>query len=241
MSTQPVPIAIIGAGRMGKAIASLAPERGCDVVAMLDVSDTEAGLTPASFNGAVVAIEFTEPAAAVNNAIACMTANVPVVIGTTGWIAQLPALTQAASEHKARVLWSPNFSLGVQLFLSIAEQAARVMKSSGAFDTHVLETHHAAKKDAPSGTAIAIADALKTGSGDAEVNTTSIRVGHVPGTHEEIFDAPLEQVRLIHEARVRRVFADGALHAARWLAGVQAPGIYTMRDMIAAQTRAEHT
>jgi 4-hydroxy-tetrahydrodipicolinate reductase len=241
VNTKRVPVAIIGAGRMGHAIASLAPERSCEIVAMLDVDDTRAGLTTQSFNNAAVAIEFTEPAAAVNNAIACMRAGMPVVIGTTGWSAQMPALVDAAREFKGHVLWSPNFSLGVQLFMSIAEHAARVMKSSGAFDTHVVETHHAAKKDAPSGTAIAIADALKSGSGDAVIQTSSVRTGHVPGTHEVIFDAPFEQVRLVHEARDRRVFADGALHAARWLATVKAPGIYTMRDMIAAQTSAEHT
>jgi 4-hydroxy-tetrahydrodipicolinate reductase len=236
-----VSVAIIGAGRMGRAIEALAGERGCDIVAMLDVSDTAAGLTKESFKGAAVVIEFTEPSAAVNNAIACMKVGMPVVIGTTGWSAQMPALTAAANEFNGRVLWSPNFSLGVQLFMSIAEQAARFMKSAGTFDTHIVETHHSAKKDAPSGTAIAIADAIKSGSGAADVATTSVRTGHVPGTHEVIFDAPFEQVRLIHEARDRRVFADGALHAARWLANIDVPGIYTMRDMIAAQTSGEHT
>jgi 4-hydroxy-tetrahydrodipicolinate reductase len=226
---------------MGHAIHALASERGCEVVAMLDVSDTAAGLTKQSFTGASVAIEFTEPAAAVDNAVACMKAGMPVVIGTTGWGANMPMLAAAADEFKGRVLWSPNFSLGVQLFMSIAEQAARFMKSAGTFDTHIVETHHSAKKDAPSGTAIAIADAIRSGSGAVDVATTSVRTGHVPGTHEVIFDAPFEQVRLIHEARDRRVFADGALHAARWLASIDVPGIYTMRDMIAAQTSVEHT
>ena len=231
MSAPPVPVAIIGMGRMGRAIATLAPERGCDVVVTLGSVDMRSRLTRDSFANAAVAIEFTEPSAAVKNAVACVEVGMPVVIGTTGWSAQMPVLTAAVETNNGLVLWSPNFSLGMQLFIRIAENAARLM-SAGSYDQHIVETHHAAKKDAPSGTAIAIAEAVTRGTGHAAVPTTSVRVGHVPGTHEVIFDAPFEQIRLSHEARDRRVFADGALYAARWLSTQRRHGIYTMRDVI---------
>ncbi|MDQ8158580.1 MAG: dihydrodipicolinate reductase C-terminal domain-containing protein, partial [Gemmatimonadota bacterium] len=157
----------------------------------------------------------------------------PVVIGTTGWSAQLPAVEAAAQAAHCAALWSPNFSIGVQLFLAMAEDAAKRARQVSGFDAHVVETHHVAKVDAPSGTGIAIADRLREGLG-REVPITSVRTGSVPGTHEIIFDAPFEQIRLVHEARDRRVFADGALTAARWLAAARAPGMYTMRDVLAS-------
>ena len=225
-----IPVALIGMGRMGQAIASLADSRGCDIVATLDAADTASGITKAQLGGAAVAIEFTEPHSAVANAEACVALSCPVVIGTTGWRSELPRLEAATQRHGGRILWSPNFSYGVQLFLAIAEFVGERMRDTG-FDAHLLETHHSAKKDAPSGTAIAIADEVKRGLLQ-DVPTTSVRVGHVPGTHALIFDAPFEQIRLIHEARDRRVFADGALRAARWLAQHDTPGVYTLRDLL---------
>lgn len=229
----PVRVALIGMGRMGRALDALAPERGCDVVARLDASEMANGITAADLHGAQVAIEFTTPESSVANTIALLHARCPVVIGTTGWSAHLPEIEAAAHRLHCAVLWSPNFSIGVQLFLAMAEDAARRARQVSGFDVHVVETHHIAKLDAPSGTGIAIAERLQSGLG-RDVPITSVRTGSVPGTHEIIFDAPFEQIRLVHEARDRRVFADGALTAARWLAAEPAPGVYTMRDVLAS-------
>jgi 4-hydroxy-tetrahydrodipicolinate reductase len=222
------PIALIGMGRMGRTLQALAAERGMRVVATLDHGDA---IDRASLNGAAVAIEFTEPAAAVANVRACLAAGCPVVVGTTGWLDALPALTEEVRTAAGRMLWAANFSVGVNAMFAVAETAARVLRAAG-FDAHLVETHHTAKKDAPSGTALAIARAVRAGSG-ADVPITAVRVGHVPGTHALVFDAPFEQVTLTHEARDRRVFAEGALVAARWLAGARAPGVYTMQDVLA--------
>ena len=126
------------------------------------------------------------------------------------------------------MVWAANYSVGVNLFFELAATAGRVMAGSS-FDVHVVETHHAAKKDAPSGTAQTLVGVLREGLGRA-APVTSVRTGHVPGTHEIVFDAPFEQVRLEHAARDRRVFADGALLAARWLVGRR--GVYTMADVL---------
>ena len=229
----PVRVALIGMGRMGRALDALAPERGCDVVARLDASEMANGITADDLHGAQVAIEFTTPASSVANTIALLQARCPVVIGTTGWSAHLPEIEAEAHRSHCAVLWSPNFSIGVQLFLAMAEDAARRARHVTGFDVHVVETHHLAKLDAPSGTGIAIAERLQDGL-ERDVPITSVRTGSVPGTHEIIFDAPFEQIRLVHEARDRRVFADGALTAARWLAAARPAGVYTMRDVLAS-------
>lgn len=226
-----VRIALVGMGKMGRALDVLASERGCEVVARLDVGEMERGLTAVDLNGAQVAIEFTTPESALRNASAVLALGCPVVIGTTGWNANLPTLDAAVATHRCAALWSPNYSVGVQLFLQIAEDAARRLRDVQGFDAHIVETHHTAKKDAPSGTGIAIGERVAAGLGH-EVAISSVRVGSVPGTHEIILDAPFEQIRLVHEARDRRVFADGALTAARWLAATRAPAVYTMRDVL---------
>jgi 4-hydroxy-tetrahydrodipicolinate reductase len=160
-----------------------------------------------------------------------MKAGVPVVIGTTGWYERVQALTDLSTAHSGRVLWSPNFAPGVQIMLALAETAGRLFRHAPGFDAHLVETHHTAKLDAPSGTAIALRERAEAGL-SRSLPVSSVRVGSVPGTHEFIFDAPFEQVRLTHEARDRRVFADGALAAARWLAAKSEPGVYTMRDVL---------
>ncbi len=228
----PVRVALIGMGRMGRAIDALAAERGVEVVARLDAAAMARGLTREALHGAQVAIEFTQPDVAVGNALACLAVGCPVVVGTTGWLAEHDTLRQGVAQHACAALTAPNFSIGVQLFLAIAEEAGRRMRQISAFDAHIVETHHAAKKDAPSGTGIAVGERVERGLGRA-VPISSVRVGSVPGTHEVIFDAPFEQIRLVHEARDRRVFADGALTAARWLAAGRSPALYGMHDVLA--------
>ncbi len=228
----PLRIALIGMGRMGAAIDALASAHGCTVVARLGAAAVaQDGITRAALAEADVAIEFTVPDAALDNAEACLRAGTPVVIGTTGWYDRLDTLHTLADTHAGRVLWAPNFAPGVQLMLALAEAAGRLFRHAPGFDAHLVETHHTAKLDAPSGTAIAVRDRAERALGRA-VPVTSVRVGSVPGTHELVLDAPFEQVRITHEARDRRVFADGALAAARWLAADRAPGVYTMRDVL---------
>ncbi|WP_434480738.1 4-hydroxy-tetrahydrodipicolinate reductase [Gemmatimonas sp.] len=233
MTGAPVRVALVGMGRMGRALEALAPERGCEVVARLDAPEMARGLTVADLHGAEVAIEFTTPETALPNAVALLALGCPVVIGTTGWNAHMAQLEAAVVSSRCAALWAPNFSLGVQLFLAIAEDAARRAREITGIDVHVVETHHTAKKDAPSGTGIAIAERLEAGLGRA-VPVSSVRVGSVPGTHEVIMDAAFEQITLTHTARDRRVFADGALAAARWLAAPHTPAVYTMRDVLSA-------
>ena len=225
-----VRVAIIGDGRMGRAVAALAPERGFEVVALIGIEGNAhgSGITRERLAAAEVAIEFTEPAAAADNALACIAAGVPVVVGTTGWYDRLPQVEAATLAGNGALLWAPNFSAGVVLFRTLLERAGALFAGTG-FAARIVETHHAAKKDAPSGTAIALGEAFGAGSGrDPEI--TSIRVGHVPGTHELVLDGPFEQIRLAHEARDRRVFADGALRAASWLRGRR--GVFTMNDVL---------
>ncbi len=224
----PLRVAVIGAGKMGRAVAALAAERGFRVVATLGRGDV---VGPDTLAGAEVAVDFTEPAAALPNARACLAAGCPVVVGTTGWLDELPALARAVDAAGGRLLWAANFSVGVNAMLGVVAAAARALRGAG-FDAHLVETHHAAKKDAPSGTALALARAAE-GAWGAPLGITSVRVGHVPGTHALTFDAPFEQLRLTHEARDRRVFAEGALVAARWLAAQPRPGVYTMQDVLA--------
>ena len=229
-ATAPVRLALIGMGKMGRALDALSGERGLAVVARIDPSaDDYAGVTTASLGGAQVAIEFTMPDAVAGNVRACLRARCPVVVGTTGWYDQLPELTREVQVAGGALLTAPNFSLGVAVFDRVVAEAARLFGALGEFDVHMIETHHAGKKDAPSGTAGFLATSAER-AGGRPVPITSVRTGSVPGTHELVFDAPFEQVRLVHEARDRRVFAEGALAAARWLVGRR--GVFTMQDVL---------
>lgn len=223
-------IAIIGDGKMGRTIGQMVQERGWHLTAMLGEEHNRdgAGITRRALGDPDVAIEFTEPSSAVSNIMACIHEGVPVVVGTTGWYDALPMITETANEEGATLLWAPNFSIGVTLFVELARRAAEIMSRSD-FSAAMVETHHSAKKDAPSGTALAIARAME-GSLGKPLPVTSVRTGSVPGTHEIIFDGQFEQITMRHEARDRRVFADGALRAAEWLRGRK--GVYTMRDVL---------
>jgi 4-hydroxy-tetrahydrodipicolinate reductase len=229
-------IAIIGDGKMGQAIQQLAVEKGWKVVALLGERESASGrgINAATLGGADVAVEFTQPDAAVANITASLRAGVPVVVGTTGWYDSLPEVTRVAKEAGTGLLWSPNFSLGVNVLIELARYAGTLMRPLDGFDAHIVETHHSRKKDAPSGTAIAIGKAASD-TLDRPIPMTSIRTGSVPGTHELIFDGLFEQLSLTHVARDRRVFAEGALQAADWLVGKK--GVFTMRDVLSLPVR----
>jgi len=222
-------LAIIGMGKMGRAVADLAPDRGWTVVAQL-TSREMASPTRESLAGADVAVEFTVPSAAPANVRALVALGCPVVVGTTAWYDGFGGIRRYVEEQGGALLTAPNFSIGVNAFEHIVAEAARALRAATGFGVAEVETHHAAKKDAPSGTALTLAAAAE-GTWGAPIPITSVRVGSVPGTHEFIFDAPFEQIRLTHQARDRRVFAEGALLAAGWLIGKR--GVFTMRDVIA--------
>jgi 4-hydroxy-tetrahydrodipicolinate reductase len=223
-------LAIIGDGKMGRALRALADDAGFEVIAYLGKKEVVGGPSTKQLGNADIAVEFSVPNAAAANVIACARAGIPVVSGTTGWDDQRPAAEKAVLDAKGSLLWSPNFSIGVAIFARVVEQAARdIALTQGTFGAHVVETHHDQKQDAPSGTGKMLAARASAALG-APVPITSVRTGHVPGTHELIFDAAFEQIRLVHEARDRRVFAAGALAAARWLLGQK--GIFTMNDFL---------
>ncbi len=234
-STQPPRIAIVGMGRMGHAVQRLAEERQWPIAARIgrdSASDIESAL-----DGADVAIDFTTAGAVLDNVRACLRAGVPVVVGTTGWLDEREQLEGEVREAQGAMFWAPNFSLGVNVFWRVAERAAALIASVPGFEAAILESHHSAKKDAPSGTAIELERRVSSAIGHS-VPVSSIRVGHVPGTHELILDGQFEQLRVEHVARDRRVFAEGALLAASWL--VQAvrdgrSGTFTMDDLLGVE------
>lgn len=222
-------LAIIGMGKMGRAVEQLARERGFEVVARLGKGDPIAAGT---LNGAEVAVEFTSPRSAPANAKATILAGCPIVVGTTGWYESRADVDALVKSKGGALLVAPNFSPGIAAFGEIVKAAARILKTMPGYDAHIIETHHAAKKDMPSGTAKSLEEWAAAVWG-ANIPVTSVRVGSVPGTHEFVFDAPFEQIRLVHTARDRRVFAEGALHAARWLIG--RTGVFTMQDVISGR------
>jgi 4-hydroxy-tetrahydrodipicolinate reductase len=216
---------------MGQTVRRLAPERGWNVVAEFGARGNSLGaaITRESLCGADVAIEFTTADAAPANARACARAGCPVVVGTTGWDAERAAVERDVLASEGAMLAAANLSVGVNVFFRIAEYAARLTARLAALDAHIVEIHHAAKRDAPSGTALELA--RRTGAARGrEIPISSIRVGNVPGTHTLVLDGGFEQISLEHVARDRLVFADGALTAARWLIGRR--GIFTMADVM---------
>ncbi|GMV03792.1 MAG: 4-hydroxy-tetrahydrodipicolinate reductase [Gemmatimonadota bacterium] len=224
-------IALLGMGRMGREIRALAEERGIVVAAALDEAEVRGDRAAAvrSVATAEVALDFTVPGAAVDNVRLCLEAGVPVVVGTTGWYERMDEVAALVRAADGGLLWAANFSVGVAALSALARRAGELLRSMEGFDAHLVETHHAAKKDAPSGTGIVLARAASEGAG-RDVPISSVRTGHVPGTHELVLDGPFEQLVLRHEARNRRVFADGALRAAAWLPGRK--GIFTMNDVL---------
>lgn len=223
-------LAIIGMGKMGRAIEQLAPERGFTIASRIDPHGGDApSVSKASLADAEVAVEFTTPSAAAQNIAAALEAKCAVVVGTTGWYEKRADVEKLVGKHGGALLIAPNFSIGVAVFAQVVRAAAAAFRKAPGFDAHMVETHHAAKKDAPSGTAANL-EKIAAAELGRSIPITSVRVGSVPGTHELIFDGAFEQIRLEHVARDRRVFADGALLAARWIIGKQ--GVFTMEDVL---------
>jgi 4-hydroxy-tetrahydrodipicolinate reductase len=214
-------LAIVGYGKMGKLIEQLAPEYGFEVVLKLDEFNNPdgAGLTAANFAGVDVAIEFSIPAAVPRNVEGIAALGVPIVVGTTGWLDQMDRMKAAVLKHGAGFVWSPNFSIGVNVFFRLVAEAARLLAEEPAYGSWAWEIHHSAKKDAPSGTLLKLVEEMRTAGYARPIDVGSNRAGTIPGTHEIGFDSAADTITLRHTARSREGFARGALKAAQWIVG----------------------
>jgi 4-hydroxy-tetrahydrodipicolinate reductase len=225
-------IAIIGNGKMGKAIAALAGERGHVIHTVINRVENPGGraLTPERLSGADVAVEFTRPDAAAGNLERLIELGIPTVTGTTGWIEELPRLTTLVKQRGAALLHAANFSVGVHLFFQAARDLARRFRGRSDFTVSIHEEHHAAKVDAPSGTALQLQRQLWAEEPGHRFPITSVRSGETPGTHTLTYEGAFETISLSHITRSRQVFAAGALAAAEWLPGHT--GVFTFEDML---------
>jgi 4-hydroxy-tetrahydrodipicolinate reductase len=225
-------IAIVGNGKMAKAVADLATKRGHTIHTTVHRLENAAGgaLTKERLTGVDVVVEFTRPDAVVANLERLIELGIPTVTGTTGWADALPRLTALVGKCGGTVLHSPNFSVGVQLFFRAARELARSFRGRPEFVVSILEEHHAAKVDAPSGTALLLQRQLWSEEPGRRFPITSVRAGTSPGTHTLTYDGPHETVTLSHVAKSREAFAAGALAAAEWLPGHT--GIFTFEEML---------
>jgi 4-hydroxy-tetrahydrodipicolinate reductase len=220
-------VLLVGRGRMVRIVESLCADYGFEVAGWID----RAGAArEADWPDAAVAIDFSTADAVPRNLPRLAARGLSVVIGTTGWQAHEDALRADPAVRQIGVVAAPNFALGVNIFLALAERAGALMAPHESFGAWIHEAHHAAKRDAPSGTARALEAALRRGRYARVVNIASTRAGSIPGTHTLGFDAAAETMTITHEARDRSVFARGALEAARWVIGRR--GWFTMRDVL---------
>jgi 4-hydroxy-tetrahydrodipicolinate reductase len=224
-------IAIVGNGKMGRAVAALAEERGHGVHVIGRAENAGgAALTRERLAGIDVAIEFTRPDVVVGNLERLIEAGVPTVTGTTGWTDELPRVERQVRSRGGALLYSANFSIGVHLFLRAARELVALFATHPEFGVFILEEHHAAKRDAPSGTAALLRAKAREVDASRDFPIVSVRAGSIPGTHELTYDGPHETVSLRHVARSRAGFAAGALAAAEWLPG--RPGVHSFEAML---------
>jgi len=231
-------IVLIGYGKMGKTIERIAVSRGHEITGRIDVGDDFNSFG----NPADVAIEFTQPEAAVNNLKNCFDKGIPIVCGTTGWLQHKNEVEKHCLTKNGTLLYSSNFSLGVNLFFKLNEHLAKLMDRYSQYEVSIDETHHTQKKDAPSGTAITLAEGViknlsrkKEWSLGATENTEALvintfRVDPAPGTHVVKYVSTVDDIEITHTAHSREGFALGAVMVAEWLAGKK--GIYTMDDFL---------
>ncbi len=234
-------IALIGYGKMGHEIEKIALERGHEVVCTIDLHEAEKFDSPA-FSSADVAIEFTSPGSALQNYRRAFAAGVPVVSGTTGWLDHLPEIREACEKEGKTFFYASNFSLGVNIFFALNNYLAKIMNHFPGYDVHMEETHHVHKLDAPSGTAITLAEGImaqldrkekwvldEAGSAD-ELSIKAFREGEVPGNHSVIYESEADSIRITHDAKSRKGFALGAVLAAEFTKGKS--GFLGMNDML---------
>jgi 4-hydroxy-tetrahydrodipicolinate reductase len=226
------PLLIVGYGRMGRLVERIAPEYGFDVAGKIDSAGEAAGgaLEPDRLRNVEVAVDFSTAEAVPSNLPRLARAGVNVVVGTTGWQADEDELREVVRAAGTGVVVAPNFSVGVALFTALVQRAAGLVAEQAAFGAWIHEIHHAAKRDAPSGTALALERAMIAAGYTRPIDVASTRAGSVPGTHTVGFDGPAETLTLTHATRDRSTFARGALAAARWVIGRQ--GWFSIEDVL---------
>jgi len=214
-------LAIIGYGKMGHLVEQFAPEYGFDVPLRLDIAENEngQGITRERFKGIDVAVDFSTPAAVLTDIERLSSAGVNAVIGTTGWTEQMDRAKAAVEKGRIGLVWSPNFSIGVNIFLRLVAEASRQFAPYKEYGAWAWEIHHITKKDAPSGTMLKMVEEMKRADPNRHVDVTASRAGAHPGTHEIGFDSGADTITLRHTARSREGFARGALSAAKWVVG----------------------
>ena len=224
-------LAIVGYGKMGRLIEQLAPQYDFSVVLKLDEFNNAngEGLTKENFAGLDVAIEFSIPSAVPGNVKGIAALGVPLVVGTTGWLQHLEEVKGYVEANGTGLVWSPNFSIGINVFFRLVAQAARLMESEPEYGAWAWEIHHSAKKDAPSGTLLKLVEEMKKAGYTRHIDVGSNRAGAVPGTHEIGFDSPADTITLRHVARSREGFARGALKAAQYIVGKK--GFYEFSEI----------
>jgi len=217
-------LAIVGYGKMGRLIDQIAPEYGFTVTARIDIGREE------PLDGADVAVEFSVPPSVVGNVAKVAALRIPMVVGTTGWGEHLAEVKAIISKYDSALVWSPNFSIGVNVFTRLVSEAARLLKNEKEYGAWAWEIHHITKKDAPSGTLFKLVEQMKAAGFDRPINSSSSRAGAHPGTHEIGFDSAADTITLRHTARSREGFARGALKAAQWIVGRK--GFFEFSDVL---------
>jgi 4-hydroxy-tetrahydrodipicolinate reductase len=220
---------ILGRGKTGSLVAEVAAERKHHlVIAGAKENASTAALTPEKLRDIDTVIDFTTPHCVIDNIEACVKSGKNMVVGTTGWHNHLDHIRSLVEQHDTGFLYTSNFSIGVNLFFEVARAAAAALRHD--YTGQIFERHHAHKKDAPSGTAIALQRIIREAGGQPEdLEITSFREGDVVGLHEVVLQSPADRIYLCHDAKSRRGFAEGAVRAAEWLAGKK--GFYDFKDV----------
>ncbi len=223
---------LVGHGKMGQLVGELAGQYGCEVAGVIDPASPLHGGGPDAgrWTGVDVAVDFSTPDSVAGNVAALARRGISLVVGTTGWSQHEGALRQVVADAGVGIVAAPNFSTGVVLFEAIVAHAAKLFASQAEFGAFLHEAHHAAKKDAPSGTALLLKRAMEQAGFPRPIDVSATRAGFIPGTHTIGFDGPAETITLSHAARDRTAFARGALTAALWIHGKR--GWFTMRDVL---------
>ena len=214
-------LAIVGYGKMGRLIEQFAPEYNFAVALKLDEFNNAAfeGVTAANFQGIDVAVDFSIPAAVAENVERISALGVNIVVGTTGWLQELERIQAAVERRRIGLVWSPNYSIGVNVFFRLVSEAARLFSGEPSYGAWAWEIHHSTKKDAPSGTLLKLVEEMKAAGYPRPIDAAASRAGAHPGTHEIGFDSAADTITLRHTARSREGFARGALKAAQWIIG----------------------
>ncbi|MEX1382042.1 4-hydroxy-tetrahydrodipicolinate reductase [Lutibacter sp.] len=229
-------IALLGYGRMGKTIEEIAIQRGHKIVLKVDENTKKYDIKIAD-----IAIDFSIPSVAFNNISCCLNNNVPVISGTTGWLEKFPAVAELCNQKNGGFIYASNFSLGVNIFFELNEQLAKMMHQLEEYNISMEEIHHTKKLDAPSGTAITLAEGvikhtnkkswnLDVTNSNSEIPIIAKRIDDVPGTHTVVYKSDVDSIEIKHTAHNRSGFALGAVIAAEWLHGKT--GVFTMKDVL---------